>query len=132
MFGALNYLQLAAGTIAGAVLMALVGFVYMHAVAIPAAKVEAVAAATHKAEVAAEKQRQTQQDKIDAIEKQYLQYDANHAARVQSLQEALDAARASRNPACRYAIPRGVSDRLDDIGRAAPGAHSAKPSSGVP
>lgn len=126
---AARFWQIGIGALAGLLLGWAVTFAYVSAVTIPHANTVAVAAATQRASALAEQRQRAAQDKIDAIEKQYLQHDSRSTARISALEQALASA---HNPTCRIAIPRGVSDKLDDIGRAAPREDPAVAPSGVP
>lgn len=138
-FGILDAIKIGTGAIVGAVLCFLVyGPIAEHngrqqgAVAERAAWQQKMAEQTRKNEA----DRRAAQDKINAIEKQYLDLNSDTAtmtSRMSDLEQELAKERADNdaqagNPsgACPPAFSRGVSRALNGIG-AATGPHPAKP-----
>ena len=85
--------------------------------------------ARRRAEAKADADRRAAQVRIDAIERAYHERTAEQAAQLDVLEASIaqESARvptpsaADRGaPACRPAVPRGLRDALDPIGRAAP------------
>ena len=134
--GALEAIKAAIVLVVGIVLGWLVAGLYADLVSLPAAR-EAGAiyergiweAGQRKAEAEAEADRRAAQSRIDAIERDFHQREAERLAQLSNLEAALDQ-EANRVPipsaadrgavACRPAIPRGLRDALDGIGRATP------------
>lgn len=133
---ATRFWKIGVGALAGILIGWAATFAYVSAITVPHANTVAVAAAVAQAQAAAAERQKAAQDKIDAIERQYLQHDSRSTARISALEQALaEAGQQNGNgshPACRVAIPRGVSDKLDDIGRAAPREDPAVAPAGVP
>ena len=145
--GALEAIKAAIILVVGIVLGWLVAGLYADLVSLPAAR-EAGAvyergiweARQREAEAKAEADRRAAQSRIDAIERDFHQREAERLAELSNLEAALDQ-EANRVPipsaadrgavACRPAVPRGLRDALDGIGRAAPRNDSAIPAAAV-
>lgn len=134
--GALEAIKAAIVLVVGLVIGWLVAGLYADLVSLPAAR-EAGAQTERavweecqrEAEAKAEADRRAVQSRIDAIERDFHQREAARLVELSNLEAALDQ-EANRAPipsaadrgavACRPAVPRGLRDALDGIGRAAP------------
>ena len=134
--GALEAIKAAIVLVVGIVLGWLVAGLYADLVSLPAAR-EAGAvyerriweARQREAEAKAEADRRAAQSRIDAIERDYHKRETDRLIQLSALEAALDQ-EANRVPipsaadrgavACRPAVPRGLRDALDGIGRASP------------
>ncbi|WP_062233256.1 hypothetical protein [Aureimonas sp. N4] len=131
MIGALEAIKAGVCLILGAAL----GWVASSLIALPAAREQGAQTerivwqqAQRDAEAKAEADRQAAQTKIDAIERDYHQREADRAARMSALEAALEQEQADAvqsppavvgsAPACRPAVPKRLRDALDGIGRA--------------
>lgn len=134
--GALEAIKAAIVLVVGIVLGWLVVGLYAELVSLPAAREAGAQAerlvwqeAQRKAEAKAEADRRAAQVRIDAIERNFHQREAERLAQLSALEAAIDQedarvpipSAADRGAvACRPAVPRGLRDALDSVGRAAP------------
>lgn len=134
--GALAALRAAVPLFFGLMLGWLAAGFYFGLVSLPAARQAGAVSerlvwqeAQRKAEAKADADRRAAQVRIDAIERAYHERTAEQAAQLDVLEASIaqESARvpipsvADRGtPACRPAVPRGLRDALDPIGRAAP------------
>ncbi|WP_416358247.1 hypothetical protein ACLNGM_10190 [Aureimonas phyllosphaerae] len=145
MIGAFEAIKAAIAVVFGVMLGWAASALYAETVSLPAAR-EAGRAEERivheeqrrKAEARIEADRRAAQLEIDTIERRYHERAAVDAARVSALEAAIDqedarvqalpqAAPQARAGACRPAVPRGLRDALDPIGRAEARDHPAGP-----